>query len=109
MVLTNDILVCVCVFAELGKVLYESILHITSYFYEEVVYYSYILLYQKSNSVILLLLSKVIILCNLWLLVTELPLKFTYEHVCRTLILLRKPDFYEEYTEGNIITVTCYL
>ena len=52
--------------AELGKLLYESnILHITSYFYEEVIYYSYILLYQKSNSGILLLLSKVIILCNL--------------------------------------------
>ena len=41
------------------------ILHITSYFYEEVIYYSYILLYQKSNSVILLLLSKVLILYNL--------------------------------------------
>ena len=56
--------------AELGQLLYESnicILHITSYFYEEVIYsnYSYILLYQKSNFVILLLLSKVIILCNL--------------------------------------------
>ena len=33
---------------ELGKLLYESnILHITSYFYEEVIDYSYILLYQK--------------------------------------------------------------
>ena len=40
---------------ELGKLLYESnILHITSYFYQEVIYYSYILLYQKSNFVILL-------------------------------------------------------
>ena len=30
---------------------------------------------------------------------------FTYEHVCRALkiILLRKPDFYEEYTESNIL------
>ena len=82
------------------KVIY--VLHITSYFYEEIIYYSYILLYQKSNSIILLFLSKVIILCNL---VTsyELPLKFTYEHVCKTLILLRKPDFYEEYTESNIL------
>ena len=52
--------------SELGKLLYGSnILHITSYFYEEVIYYSYILLYPKSNSVILLLLSKEIILCNL--------------------------------------------
>ena len=41
--------------AELGKLLYESnILHITSYFYQEVIYYSYILLHQKSNFVILL-------------------------------------------------------
>ena len=33
---------------ELGKLLYESnILHIASYFYEEVIYYSYILLYKK--------------------------------------------------------------
>ena len=40
----------------------------------------------------------------MWLLVTKLPLKFTYEHACWTLILLRKPDFYEEYTESNIIT-----
>ena len=40
---------------ELGKLLYESnILHITSYFYQEVIYYSYILLHQKSNFVILL-------------------------------------------------------
>ena len=38
------------------------ILHITSYFYEEVIYYSYIILYQKSNSIVLLLLSKVIII-----------------------------------------------
>ena len=45
----------VCVYAELGKLLYESnILHITSYPYEEVIYYSYILLYHKSNFVILL-------------------------------------------------------
>ena len=50
--------------AEFGKLFYESnILHITSYFYEEVIYYSYILLYQKSNSVILLLLPKVIAEC----------------------------------------------
>ena len=43
----------VVVSSELGKLLYESnILHITSYFYEEVIYYSYILLYQKSNSII---------------------------------------------------------
>ena len=41
--------------AELGKLLYESnILHITSYFYQEVIYYNYILLHQKSNFVILL-------------------------------------------------------
>ena len=78
---------------ELGKLLYESnILHITSYFYKEVIYYSYILVNQKSNFVVLLLLSKVIILCNL---VTSY-LKFTYEHVCRTLFLLRKQEFYEE-------------
>ena len=51
---------------------------------------------------VLLLLSKLIILCNL-LLVTKLPLKFTYEHACRTLILLRKLDFYEEYMESNIL------
>ena len=70
------------VLPELGKLLYQSnILHITSYFYQEVIYYSYILLHQKSNFVILLLLSKVIILCNL---VTSY-LKFTNEHVCRTL------------------------
>ena len=31
------------------------------------------------------------------------PLKFTYEHACRTLILLRKMDFYEQYTESNIL------
>ena len=37
------------------------------------------------------------------LLVTELPLKFTYEDVCRTVSLLRKPDFYEEYMESNIL------
>ena len=87
----------------MGKLLYESnILQITSYFYEEVIYYSYILLYQKCNCVILVLLSKVIILCNL-LLVIELPLKFSYEHACRTLILLRKPDLYEEYTESNML------
>ena len=37
----------------MGKLLYESnILHITSYFYQEVIYYSYILLHQKSNFVI---------------------------------------------------------
>ena len=80
----------------LGKLLYESnILHITSYFNKEVTYYSYILLNQKSNLVIilLLLLSKVIILCNL---VTELPSKSTYEHVCRTPFLPRKQEFYEE-------------
>ena len=42
-------------YTEFGKLLYESnILHITSYFYQEVIYYSYILLYQKSNFVILL-------------------------------------------------------
>jgi len=35
--------------------------------------------------------------------VTELPLKFTYKPVCRTLFLLRKPDFYEEYMESNIL------
>ena len=40
---------------ELGKLLYKSnILHITSYFYQEVIYYSYILLHQRSNFVILL-------------------------------------------------------
>ena len=34
--------------SELGKLLYESnILHITSYFYEEVIYYNCILLYQN--------------------------------------------------------------
>ena len=44
-----------CMYAELGKLLNESnILHITSYFYQEVIYYSYILLHQKSNFVILL-------------------------------------------------------
>ena len=59
-------ILCNTVATELGKLLYESnILHITSYFYEEVIYYSYILIYQKSNSVILLLLSKVTILCTL--------------------------------------------
>ena len=32
------------IIAELGKLLYESnVLHITSYFYEEVIYYSYML------------------------------------------------------------------
>ena len=70
------------------KVIYYII--ITSYFYQEVIYYSYILLHQKSNFVILLLLSKVIILCNL---VTSY-LKFTNEHVCRTLFLLRNQEFY---------------
>ena len=39
---------------------------------------------------ITLLLSKVIISCNL---VTSY-LRFTNEHVCRTLFLLRKQDFY---------------
>ena len=83
--------------AELGKLLCKSnILHITSYFNKEVIYYSYILLNQKSNLVILLLLSKVIILCNLVTIVTELPAKSTYEHVCRTLFLPRKQEFYEE-------------
>ena len=28
---------------------------------------------------------------------------FTYERACRTLILLRQLDFYEEYTESNIL------
>ena len=58
--------------------------HIVSYFYKEVTYYSYILLNQKNNFVISLMLSKVMILCNLVTtgVVTELPLKFTYEHVC---------------------------
>ena len=86
---------------ELGKLLYENnILLVTSYFYKEVIYYSCILLYQKSKFVILLVTFKS---NNIMLLVTELLLKFTYEHVCRTLFLLRKPDFYEEYTESNIL------
>ena len=66
---------------ELGKLLYESnILHITSYFYQEVIYYSYILLHQKSNFVILLyyfITFKSNNICNL---VTSY-LKFTNEHV----------------------------
>jgi len=37
------------------------------------------------------------------MLVIELPLSFTYKHVCRTLFLLRKLDFYEEYEENNIL------
>ena len=43
------------IYTYIGKLLYKSnILHITSYFYQEVIYYSYILLHQKSNFVILL-------------------------------------------------------
>ena len=35
------------IYTELGKLLYESNIHITSYFCEKVIYYNYILLYQK--------------------------------------------------------------
>ena len=84
----------------LGKLLYESnILHITSYFYQQVIYYSYILLHQKSNFIILLYYFITFKSNNL---VTSY-LKFTNEHVCRTLFLLRKQGFtYEEYTKSNI-------
>ena len=41
-------------YTELGKLLHKSnILHITSYFLENVIYYSYILLKMQSNLIIL--------------------------------------------------------
>ena len=68
---------------------------ITSYFHQEVIYLQLHIYYsiKKVTSLyyyITLLLSKVIILCNL---VTSY-LTFTSEHVCRTLFLLRKQEFY---------------
>ena len=50
----------------------------------------HITLTKKELRYITLLLSKVIILCNL---VTKY-VRFTNEHVRRTLFLLRKQDFY---------------
>ena len=54
------------------------------------------------NSLVTLVLASNYYVANL---VTsyQVTLKFTYEHARRTLILLRKPDFYEEYTENNIL------
>ena len=81
----------ICMKPELGKLLYSNILHITSYYQEEIYYSTYYSI-KKVTSLyyyITLLLSKVIILCNL---VTSY-LNFTNEHVCRTL-LLRKQEFY---------------
>ena len=74
-----------------------EVTNITSYFYKEVIYYSYILLYQKSNFVILLVTFKSNIICNL---VTSywVTLKVYWACICRTLFLLRKLNFYEEYS-----------
>ena len=50
------------------------------------------------------LLATHVILCNLAILVTELPLKFTYKHVCKTLFLKKTGLFEAEYAKGNIFS-----